>query len=138
MKKTIYTLFVTLIISCNQKIESNKTWTVEFDTISSNFYMKETNSVKSRTLNQVIEMLNEQNPQIQIELGKTSNDTAYVIIENSDFLTQQCGTAGADSYLASVIYNLTEFKNIERVNFDFELGDHAVPGTYSKKDFIKF
>lgn len=138
MKKTIYILFVLLIISCNQQTESNKIWTVEFDTVTSSFYMKETNSLKSQTLNQVIEMLNEQNPQIQIELGKTSNDTAHVKIENSDFLTQQCGTAGADSYLASVVYNLTEFKNIECVNFDFELGDHAVPGTYSRNDFVKF
>jgi spore germination protein GerM len=100
--------------------------------------MKETNSQKSRTLNQMIQMLNEKNPQIQIELVKTSNDTAFVKIEKSDFLTQQCGTAGADSYLASVVYNLTEFKNIECVNFDFELGDHAVPGKYSRNDFVKF
>lgn len=138
MKKTISILLMILIFSYNKKPETNKIWTIEFDIETSNFYMKETNSLKPQTLNQVIDRLNEQNPNIQIELCKTSNDTAYVKIENSDFLTQQCGTAGADSYLASVVYNLTEFKNIECVNFDFELGDHAVPGTYSRKDFIKF
>ncbi len=119
-------------------IESKKIWFVEFDTISSNFYMKEITSLESQTLNQVIEKLNGENPQIQIVLNRISNDTAFVQINDSEFLTEQCGTAGADSYLASVIYNLTEFKNIEYVNFDFELGDHATPGTYSRTDFIKF
>jgi len=119
-------------------IESKKIWSVEFDTISSNFYMKEINSLESRTLNQVIKKLNGENPKIQIVLNQISNDTAFVKINDSEFLTEQCGTAGANSYLASVIYNLTEFKNIEYVNFDFELGDHAAPGTYSRTDFKKF
>ena len=119
-------------------IESKKIWSVEFDTVSSNFYVKGTNSLKAQTPNQVIEKLNGENPRIQIKLNKISNDTAYVQIDDSEFLTQQCGTSGADSYLASVIYNLTEFKNIGYVNFEFELGDHATPGTYSRADFIKF
>jgi len=119
-------------------IESKKNWSVEFDTIASKFYMKEINSLKSQTLNQVIEKLNEENPQIILKLNRISNDTVFVQIDDSDFLTEQCGTAGADSYLASVIYNLTEFTNIEYVNFDFELGDHANPGTYSRANFIRF
>jgi hypothetical protein len=119
-------------------IESKKIWSVEFDTISSKFYMKETNSLKSQTLNQVIEKLNEENPQIILKLNRISNDTVFVQIDDSEFLTEQCGTAGADSYLASVIYNLTEFKNIEYVNFDFELGDHANPGTYSRTNYTRF
>ena len=100
--------------------------------------MKEANSLKPQTVKQIIKRLNEENPKIQIKLNRVSNDTAFVQINDSEFLTQQCGTAGADSYLASVIYNLTEFENIEYATFDFELGDHATPGTYSRTDFIKF
>ena len=118
--------------------EVKKNWSVEFDTVSSNFFMKEANSLKPQTVKQIIKRLNEENPKIQIKLNRVSNDTAFVQINDSEFLTQQCGTAGADSYLASVIYNLTEFENIEYVTFDFELGDHATPGTYSRTDFIKF
>lgn len=100
--------------------------------------MKESNNIESQSLNQVIDKLNKDYPEIQFELIKISNDTANIKIENSDYLTQQCGTAGANSYIANVVYNLSEFKNIKLVNFDFELGDHAVPGVYSRKDFVRF
>ena len=120
----------------NEKVKL--VWTVEFDTTSSNFYLKKTNQVEPLTPIQVVELLNEENPKIQIKLNKVVNDTAFVQVDDSYYLTEQCGTSGADSYLASVIYNLSEFENIEFVNFDFELGAHASPGTFSKTDYIKF
>lgn len=100
--------------------------------------MKERSNQKTQSADQIVQMINRENPSIQIELCKVSNDTAYVRISDGEFLTQQSGTAGADSYLAIVVYNLSEFENIEYINFDFEPGDHAMPGTYSRKDFINF
>jgi hypothetical protein len=66
---------------------------------------------------------------------KISSDTLYLKINNTIFLTQRIGTAGATLYLAKVTYNLTELKNIKYVNMDFEEGDHASPGTFSRKYF---
>jgi len=37
--------------------------------------------------------------------------------------------------MATATYTLTEAKGINYVDFDFEEGDHAVPGTYSRESF---
>nr|WP_321357397.1 hypothetical protein [uncultured Draconibacterium sp.] len=52
--------------------EVKKNWSVEFDTVSSNFFMKEANSLKPQTVKQIIERLNEENPKIQIKLNRVS------------------------------------------------------------------
>jgi hypothetical protein len=46
------------------------------------------------------------------------------------------GTHGASAYLAEVIYNLTEITGVDFVNFRFNEGEHAAPGTYSRTDFV--
>ena len=66
---------------------------------------------------------------------KISNDTLYLKINNTTFLTQRMGTAGAMLYLAKVTYNLTGLKNVKYVNMDFEEGDHASPGNFSRQSF---
>ena len=75
---------------------------------------------------------------IKLVLIKTSNDTLYVSIPDSEFLGQRMGSAGAQAYMASTTYNLTELKNIKYVNFDMEAGDHASPGTYSRESFENY
>ncbi len=45
------------------------------------------------------------------------------------------GTAGAQSYIATITYSLTELAEINYVNFDFKEGDHALPGTYKRTGF---
>ena len=73
---------------------------------------------------------------IILDLLKTSNDTIYVAIKNSTYLTQKMGTTGADDYVSTTVYTLTELKNIKYVNFVFVEGDHARPGTYSRQYYI--
>ncbi len=46
------------------------------------------------------------------------------------------GTTGADDYMSTTTFTLTELRGIKYVNFAFEEGDHAVPGTYSRKYYI--
>jgi len=70
-----------------------------------------------------------------IAFKKISRDTVYIKVNNSDELTQRSGTAGAMMYLAKATYNLTELNGILYVNMDFEEGDHAMPGTFSRKYF---
>lgn len=83
----------------------------------------------------VIQLLNENFPGIRMELVKVSNDTAYVKIPDNKRLTQEIGNTGAENYLASATFTLTEIKNIKYVNIALEPGDHAEPGVYSRKDF---
>ncbi len=83
----------------------------------------------------VITFQNTVYPNVQLEFAKTSGDTIFVKIPFSTFLTQQMGSSGASTYVASAVYNLTEIPGVRFVNFDFERGDHASPGTYSRNSF---
>lgn len=70
---------------------------------------------------------------LKIQFKQVSNDTIFVKIENSEILTQKMGSTGALVYLSTTTFTLTELNGIEYVNFAFEEGDHAIPGTYSRK-----
>ena len=72
---------------------------------------------------------------IKLEFGKISHDTLYVAIPESAVLTQQMGSSGAYSYIASTTFTLTELKDIKFVTYDFEEGDHLSPGTMKRSDF---
>lgn len=74
--------------------------------------------------------------EVMLDLVNISNDTIFVKIDNSEFLTQQMGTTGADQYMITATFTLTELPKIKFVNFDFEYGDHASPGTYTRKYYL--
>jgi len=74
-------------------------------------------------------------PKIHVDFIKVSGDTIYVKIKDSNYLTQSIGTTGAYSFMTTTTFTLTELNEINYVNFDFEAGDHASPGTYSRKYF---
>jgi hypothetical protein len=73
---------------------------------------------------------------VHCEFVKKHDDTAFVRISDSEYLTQSMGTTGAYEYLISATFTVTELDEIEYVNFDFKEGDHANPGTYTRKHFI--
>jgi hypothetical protein len=50
-------------------------------------------------------------------------------------LANEIGNTGAENYLASTTFTLTELKNIKYVNIAMKPGDHAEPGVYSRDDF---
>lgn len=86
----------------------------------------------------LVELINNNFPEIHLDLEKISHDTAYVNIPDSKRLTQEIGSTGAESYMASATYTLTELKNIRYVNFSMKEGDHAGPGVFSREDFKRF
>lgn len=90
----------------------------------------------SLTAENIIQTLNEIYPEIKLSVTKVSNDSIFIKINNSKYLTNQSGSSGAEAYLAEVTYNLTELKGISFVHFNFKEGDHAEPGTYSRTDFV--
>ena len=115
-------------------------WVSDFDTLKNEFYLKQQRTVNpdSLTAENLINNLNAAWENVKLVLVKTSNDTLYVSIPDSDFLGQQMGSAGAQAYMASTTYNLTELKSIRYVNYDMPAGDHVSPGTYSRKSFENY
>lgn len=112
-------------------------WTVEMETHPESEKLKKPSNeeIHSFSPSQLIDTLNNAFTDIQLHLIKQSHDTLYVSIPQSKKLTQELGNTGAENYMASIVYNLTELKNVKFVNFQFTAGDHAEPGVYSREDF---
>ena len=86
------------------------------------------------SVNKMINIINAKyNGKVSLDFVKIVNDTIFVKISDSEYLTQQMGTAGADEYMITTTFTLTELDEIDFVKFDFEFGDHATPGTYSRQ-----
>lgn len=80
----------------------------------------------------------EPNDPPKVKLLNVKNHTAFVEVINAEYLTQRMGSSGAQAYLAAVTFTLTENPQIKKVNFIFEEGDHAMPGTYTRQDFKNY
>ncbi len=86
----------------------------------------------------VIGLINNNFDSVHIDYVKTSHDTIYVHIPHSEMLTERMGSTGAENFMASATFSLTNAKSIKYVNFDFVEGDHAAPGVYSRDNFKSF
>ncbi|WP_374166858.1 hypothetical protein [Arcticibacter sp. MXS-1] len=82
-----------------------------------------------------IAAINKKYPQIKLQYVGRRGDTVVTRIPEASYLTQEIGTAGAEVYFAEATFSLTEVPAINAVTFNFEEGDHAMPGTYSRKSF---
>ena len=67
-----------------------------------------------------------------VYLIKIEENVAYVRIDQESQLTQTMGTTGATGYIQAVTYTLSSLPGIHYVDFDFDAGDHAIPGRYSR------
>ncbi|MFC7525785.1 hypothetical protein ACFQRK_17605 [Parapedobacter sp. GCM10030251] len=74
-------------------------------------------------------------PEIKPEINRISNDTLYLHIADARYLTQQMGSSGAQMYIMEATYAYTELPSIRVVDFTFEEGDHALPGSYTRDSF---
>ncbi len=115
-------------------------WISAYDTVKNEFHLKQQrpSNPDSITAATLINDLNAAWENVKLELVKTSNDTLYVSIPDSEFLGQQMGSAGAQAYMVSTTYNLTELKGIKYVNYSMQRGDHVSPGTFSRKSFENY
>ncbi len=80
----------------------------------------------------------EPNDPPKVKLLNVKDHTASVEVINAEYLTQKMGSSGAQAYLASVTFTLTENPHIKKVHFIFAEGDHAMPGTYTREDFKNY
>lgn len=138
-----------LLISCNNKADNNEvvedstrvvqssSWMATLNDSTGQLEMKKNEAMgpDSLTATSVVNYLNTQNPNVRLEYVRTSNDTLYVRIPEEMYLTQQMGSTGPTMFFAGAVYNLTEIPGITHVNFDFEEGDHASPGTLNRASF---
>ncbi len=164
MKTKLFSLgLLILIISCNtqqnedkatldtdgkSEIESESSvvynssdaiWGYEQNEQTKEYELKQLRSVDRNTLTgeSLEKIINNSWPRIEIEFLKTSNDTAFISITDSKVMTQQMGSAGAMSFMSSTTFSFTELKGINYVSFDFEEGDHAMPGVYDRNSWDK-
>jgi hypothetical protein len=112
-------------------------WKYDFNQQTEAYEVTQLRSVDKETLTgETIEkIINKAWPDVQIKFIRTSNDTAYISIPDSKVLTQQMGSAGSESFMVSTTFSITELKGIRFVSYDFEEGDHAVPGVYNRNSW---
>lgn len=94
--------------------------------------------IDTMSVKNLIQAINNNYDSIHLDYIKTSHDTIYVHIPHSEMLTERIGSTGAEMYMASATWSLTELRGIKYVNYDFEEGDHASPGVYSRDNFKSF
>jgi hypothetical protein len=113
---------------------SDAIWHQHYDQQTQEFVMEQIRPVNNDTLSgEILEkIINKSWPSVQIKFIRISNDTAFISIPDSEVLTQQMGTAGAENFMVSTTYTFTELKGIKYVSFDFKEGDHAIPGVYKR------
>lgn len=71
-----------------------------------------------------------------IYLGQ-ENHTVLVGVSDDNLLTRKLGSFGATSYMNAVVFTLASVEDVTCVQFKFEEGDHAVPGTYCRNFLAK-
>ena len=115
----------------------NLIWTQVFDSSKGDMILKKQRQVNPDTLSvgKLISEINSSWDGIKLEFRKISHDTIYVAIPESNVLTNQMGSTGADNYMSSTTFILTELKHVKYVNYDFAEGDHMQPGTMKRSDF---
>lgn len=118
---------------------SEALWVYDYDQQTQDFEVKQVRQVDRDTLSAstVEKITNSLWPRVQVKYVKTSNDTVYILIPDSEVLTQQMGTAGAQSFLISTTFSFTELLDVNFVSYDFEEGDHGIPGVYSRNSWNK-
>ena len=124
--------------------ESEKTldvpWIAVFNDSTTLLEMKKNPAARPENLTgqDIIDALNLKYPQIRIDSFSVEGNKAIVSIQNSTYLTQEMGTAGARAYLAEATYSLTEIDDIKAVDFRLKAGDHAMPGILTRRSFENF
>lgn len=128
---------ITRVDSANTIIDAHYFWEADQDT-PDGLTMKKSRPISpdSLTSGNLLQVLNNLHPNVELSYVKSAGDTVFVKIDKSAYLTQRMGSSGAEAYLAEVTYNLTELTGINFVDINFKIGDHAEPGIYARTDFV--
>ncbi|MEO6638705.1 MAG: hypothetical protein ABIN25_10525 [Ginsengibacter sp.] len=115
-------------------------WTADFVDETNTFDIHKPTNTRLDTLSgeKLVTRINNNWDSIRLKFIKSSHDTIYVSIPDSKRLTQGLGSTGAVNYMATTTFTLTEATGIKYVHYDFQMGDHASPGVYTRNDFKDF
>ncbi|MFN9709799.1 MAG: hypothetical protein ACK55K_00105 [Bacteroidota bacterium] len=83
----------------------------------------------------ILNGINELWPEAGIFLKGQKNDTLLVGLQNENWLTNEIGNEGAESFLSFAAMNLLELKGINHIYFDLTPGVHAGAETWEDRDF---
>ncbi len=113
-------------------------WVVNIDSLTQKIKIQPSSIVNKEDLNtaNVIKSLNKKYPEILMVFLKQQSDTVFVKIPDANYLSRESGSMGAQIFMAEATYSFTQIPGVNFLNFDFEEGDHASPGTYQRKDFV--
>ncbi len=114
-------------------------WSYSFNAQNGGIELTRMRQWDSNTLTgEILErIINKSWPKVQIKFNGISNDTVFILIPDSEALTQQMGSSGAEAFMVTTTYSFTELKGIKYVSFNFVEGDHSVPGTYNRLSWEK-
>lgn len=112
-------------------------WRADFEDASNTYKISKPIVARPDSLSgeHMVTLINNDWDSILVKYIKTSQDTVYLDIQNSEYLTQRIGSSGAENFIATTTYSLTELTGVKYVNFKFKAGDHATPGVYKRSDF---
>jgi len=111
-------------------------WRVEIDKQGTE-YLVPGDSIRyySDDIKLLIAQLNKRK-KVRVKLLRLTKEVIYVKVLNSAVLTQTMGTDGANSYLAILVFTLTEYAGHKKVYIDFQQGDHGgEPGIRDRNYF---
>lgn len=115
-------------------------WRADFEASTNSYKIHEPENTRPDTLTveKMILLINDNWDSVRMNYVRVSHDTVFVSIPNSEYLTQKIGSTGAESYMATTTFSLTEMKGIRHVSYSFKGGDHASGGVFTRDDFKNF
>ena len=162
MKRILLLAAIAAVISCNaNKEKANKSVSIETiedaatvePTLQNNpeskLYVWKANfdytKVQNLTLQQtilntdsLIKGLNERYENVFLQKDRICGDTLYTFIDDSQYLSNQMGSTGAEVYIADVVLNLAEVPGVKYVAIKMEEGSHAQSGIWTKENFEQY
>jgi hypothetical protein len=162
MKRILLLAVITAVVSCNankeEAIKSSSIETIEDSATveptlqynpESKLYVWKANfdytKVQNPTLQQailnsdsLIKGLNERYENVFLQKDRISGDTLYTFIDDSQYLSNQMGSTGAEVYIADVVLNLAEVPGVKYVAIKMEEGSHAQSGIWTKQNFEQY
>ena len=112
-------------------------WNVEYNSETQKLELKP-HSTPALEPAVIAALLNKKYDKIRLEVQGFDADTLVVKVDHSEVLTEQMGSAGAQTYLAEATYSFTENPRVKAVRFEFREGEHASPGLYTRSSFTYF
>lgn len=90
------------------------------------------------SVQRILNGLNEKYPKVPVRLIKQSADTVYTVVPDASFLGEQMGSAGAATWFADAVINLTSVPGINYVSFLMDPHSHAQSSIISGKEYEKW